>query len=210
MTSSTVSVLCAVGACALGCNSNNYRSPAFVGSTAPQPTVVTSTIKCLGQGHASADAVTDALDAELRKGGELAPVDPGSRLLICDEMANDATLSLMHVDWEAGGRVVGPIAQSIAKQYGAKSLLVPLVRSVHECAAPAAGSKTPLQTECKETRVDVAMLLFAESGVSLWRSVRRVGVPSRGLRSSEVAAQMKETLAEVPAVREVKLSPKRE
>lgn len=189
----------------VGCTSNHFRSPAFVGTTAPTPTAVTGVLKCLAEKHDGADAVATALDAELRKGGDVATIDPQSRLTICDEIASDETLSTLAVDWETGGTVIGPIAQTIARRYVVKSIVIPLVRSVNRCTAPAKGSKTPMSTECKESRVDVAFLLYGADGIALWRSVDRFSVPSKGFDSIKLANDMKGALASVPAVRLAKL-----
>src|SRR5204863_9636684 len=107
---------------------------AFIGNTAPQPTAMTGIVKCLAEKHEGADAVAGALDKEMRSGGDVVALDGPTRVTICDELANDSTLSTMGTDWEAGTRVVGPIVQTIAKHYVVKSVLVPVVRSVNRCA----------------------------------------------------------------------------
>jgi len=178
------------------CANNTFRSPAFQTITAPEPTIVTMVVKCLSYKHDHADVVADALEAELRKGGELAVLDGASRVGVCDEIGNDATLSTMGTDWEAGTRVVGPIVQTLAKHYGAKSVLLPFVHSVDRCAASA-------KPDCKESSVDVALLLYDANGLPLWRSIESLS--AKRTSRAELSEEMHGIVQETPAVRIARL-----
>lgn len=187
----------------VGCTSNSFRSPAFVGQTVPEPTVSTIVVKCLAEKHAGTDKVAEALTAELRAGGDIAPLDSASRVTICGELGTDNVLSTLAADWDSGGAIVGPIAQSLAKKYNSKSVLLPLVRTVDGCVAPSA---TGPAAGCREQRVDIGLFLYGADGVPLWRGVTRVSVPQQGtFDPKQLEGQSKTALAEVPAKRLGKL-----
>lgn len=190
-----------VGALAFGCTSNTFRSPAFVGHIVAEPTISTVVVKCLAEKHAGSDKIADSLTTELRAGGDIAPLDSASRVTICGELGTDNVLSTLAADWDVGGQVVGPIAQSLAKRYGGKSVLLPLVRTVDSCVAPSA----PGAAGCKEKRIDIGLFLYGADGVPLWRSVTYVSIPQNGFDAKTLSAQSKSALAEVPAKRLDKL-----
>jgi hypothetical protein len=191
-----------VGLVAMGCTSNTFRSPAFVGQTVAEPTVSTVVVKCLAEKHVGTDKVADSLTAELRAGGDVAPLDGASRVTICGELGSDTALSTLAADWDVGGQVVGPIAQSLAKRYGGKSVLLPIVRTVDSCMASTVGSAAG----CKEQRVDIGLFLYGADGVPLWRGVTHVAVPQIGSFDPKLLeGQSKSALADVPAKRMGKL-----
>jgi len=167
-----------------------------------EPTVSTVVVKCLAEKHAGSDKVADSLTAELRAGGDMASLDGASRVTICGELGTDDVLSTLAADWDVGGQVVGPIAQSLAKRYGGKSVLLPLVRTVDGCVAPSAPGAA---AGCKERRVDVGLFLYGADGVPLWRSVTHVSIPQNGFDAKNLSVQSKSVLAEVPAKRMDKL-----
>ena len=187
---------------ACSCASNTFRSPAFVGQTVPEPTVSTVVVKCLADRHAISDKVAEALEAELRAGGDVAPLDSASRVTICGELGSDEALSTLAADWDVGGKVVGPVAQSIAKKFGGKSVLLPIVRTIDNCLAPSAPGTA---AGCREQRVDIGLFVYGSDGVPLWRGVTHLTVPERGFDPKDLPPKAKTALAEVPAKRMNKL-----
>jgi len=185
-----------------GCTANTFRSPAFVGQTVAEPTVSTVVVKCMAERHSGTDQVANALEAELRAGGDIAPLDSPERVTICGELGSDTALSTLAADWDVGGKIVGPIAQSLAKKYNAKSVLLPLVRTIDNCVAPSASGSA---AGCREKRVDIGLFVYGADGVPLWRGVTRLGIPERGFDPKTLPDKAKSALSEVPAKRMGKL-----
>jgi hypothetical protein len=187
-----------------GCSLNSFRNPSFREQVAPEPTVATVVVKCLATQHASTDVVADELARALAKRGEAAPLTPDERIETCTELGTDAALSRAYASWDVGRGVAGPLATRIAARYGAKSVLVPVVRARNECVVEHGAA--PPGVVCREQEVEVGLFLFLADGTHVWKGTFAASPPKSAVVERSAAREpCEKLLAEAPVQLAAKL-----
>jgi hypothetical protein len=176
-------------ACSILQGGGPARNPEFAAGQAPEPTVVTGVVSCVPRSlpPGSGETATARFDAVLRGQiqAEPVPVSPSMREIICTTLAT-AQKFHSHSDWSPSPSLAGTL-RAFAKQTGAKSVAVPVMRVYGRCekntatvrnSAGASVGSVDLGTEtCSEDKAkDLGLFLVRDDGTVLYKSTRAVGM----------------------------------
>jgi hypothetical protein len=201
----------------MGCSLNysySHRNPVFTQPMAPEPTVATETVSCLSTGIPSGSGTTTSAQFETMLRTTLqakrVPLRPTDAPVVCATLSKSEMFSnnaaIVRIDWTMGPSMVA-VVRDLASTYNAKSVLLPVMRSLTSCTrdqmkvTDSAG--VPVRTidmgttTCREDkRTDVGIFILTEEGVLLYKSIGLLGKDLSQPADQIIAAVLKD----IPAV----------
>jgi hypothetical protein len=201
----------------MGCSLNysySHRNPAFTQPMAPEPTVATETVSCLSTGIPSGTGATTSAQFETMLRSTLkarrVPLRPSDAPVVCATLSKSEMFSnnaaYVRIDWNMGPSMIA-VVRDVASSHNAKSVLVPVMRSLTSCkqdqikVTDSAGM--PVRTidmgteTCHESsRTDVGLFILTDEGVLLYKSIGLLGMSGSQPADQIIAAVLKD----IPAV----------